>query len=161
VAYVNTARSLQFATAWSAPLTAPGLNVTTAGTLTSGQELGTWATGGEPGTSVNKVTTTTFASGGFMEQLAGLKSGEDITVDLFSSFTASEVHAIINTTLGGLGAYVYCDLKATTAVRSATNPSFVAYGFISSYKPFGGNVGDAAVAQLVMSISGKFAYLTS
>ena len=104
---------------------------------------------------------TTFGTGGFVAMYPGLKSGDNIVLDALSDFAASQLHAIINTTLGGLGALVYLDQMPTSAARGTTNPSFVAACYISGYKPFTGAVGALAIASVELTVSGAFAYLTA
>jgi len=160
-AFVNTSRVVLLGTAWTG--TAPGLpgTQTIAGTITSAQDISGFTRAGEPSTSVAMQDGTTFGSGGFTVQYPGLRSGDDIVFDIVTDFASSQVYSIIQTTLGGLGAAVFVDLKPVAGARAATNPSFVAAGFISQWSPFTGNVGDLAAAQLTISITGAFGYLTS
>ena len=162
-AYVNLNRMVQLGTAWTGTV-APGVGgstaVTNTGTLTSPQDISAFVRSGNPSTSAAMQDVTTFGSGGFTQVIPGLKSGDDITFECVSDFAAAQLYAIVNTTLGGLGAAVYLDIKATNATRSATNPSFAGFGYISSWTPAGGSVGDAAMATLTISISGRFADIT-
>ena len=160
-AFVSTSRVIQLATAWTG--TAPGLpgTQTVSGTLTSAQDISAYVRSGNPSTSAAMQDGTTFGSGGFVVQYPGLKSGDDITFDIVGDFAATTVYPIVQTTLGGLGALVYLDTRATSAARSATNPSFVAAAYISSWQPIGGSVGDLASMRLTLSITGKFDYLTA
>ena len=160
-AYVNTSRMVQLGTAWTG--TAPGLpgTQTISGTLTSAQDISTFVKSGNPATSAAMQDVTTFGSGGFTAVIPGLKSGDDITFECVSDYAASQLYSIVQTTLGGLGALVYLDIKPTNAARSATNPTFAAAGYISAWSPIGGSVGDAGMASLTISITGKFSDLTS
>ena len=160
-AFVNLSRKPQLATAWTG--TAPGLpgTQTIAGTLSSPQDLSTYVRSGNGGGSVNMVNGDNFGSGGFRVQYPGIRSGDTISFDAISDFAASLLHVIVNTTLGGLGALVYVDLLATSASRSATNPSFVAAAYISQYTAVMGSVGDLAAASLTLELTGAFTYLTA
>lgn len=160
-AFVNVSRKVQLATAWSG--TAPGLpgTQTISGTLTSAQDISSFVRAGNPSTKVAMQDGTTFGSGGFVVQYPGLKSGDDITLDLVADYAASQIDVIIRTTLGGLGALVYLDLLPTNAARSTTNPSFVAAAYISAYTPVQGGVGDLGMGSLGLTITGAFGYLTA
>ena len=93
----------------------------------------------------------------------GLISGKDIVLDALSDQAASQLRAIVITTLGGPAgrAAVYVDIKPTSAARSATNPSFVAKTYIKTWQSFSGAVGDKAAASLVLAIDGTFVDLTA
>lgn len=160
-AFVSTSRVIQLATAWTG--TAPGLpgTQTVSGTLTSPQDISAYVRSGNPATKAAMQDGTTFGSGGFMVQYPGIRSGDDITFDIVGDFAVSTVYPIVQTTLGGLGALVYLDTRATSLARSATNPSFVAAAYISAWQPIGGAVGDLASASLTLTLTGKFEYLTA
>ena len=159
-AFVNTSRMTLLGAAWTG--TAPGLpgTQTVSGTLTSAQDISAFVRAGNASPSVAMQDGTTFSSGGFTVMYPGLKTGDSITFDCLSDFAASQLYPIVQTTLGGLGALVYLDQKATNSSRGATNPSFVAAGYISAWSPVGGSVGDLAAASLTITITGKFDYLT-
>lgn len=160
-AFVSTSRMVLLGAAWTG--TAPGLPGTqsVSGTVTTPSDISAFVRSGNPSTSVAMQDGTTFGSGGFTVQYPGIKTGDDITLELVSDFASSQIHAIINTTLGGLGALVYADLKPTNASRGATNPSFVCAAYISNYVPVQGSVGDLAMGSLTLTLTGKFDYLTS
>jgi len=147
--------------AWTG--TAPGLpgTQTVSGTVTTPSDISAFVRSGNPSPSVAMQDGTNFASGGFTVQYPGLKSGDEITFDIIGDFASATVYPIVQTTLGGLGALVYLDLKATNASRGATNPSFVAAAYISNWQPIGGSVGDLGAMSLTLSITGKFDYLAS
>lgn len=160
-AFVNTSRSVLLGTTWTG--TAPGLpgTQTVSGTIASAQDISTFVRSGNPSVKAAMQDGTTFGTGGFVVQYAGLRSGDDITFDCLSDFAASTLYPIVQTTLGGIGATVFLDLKATSSARSNTNPSFVAQGIISAWTPVTGSVGDLAAASLTLTITGKFDYLTA
>ena len=160
-AFVNTSRTILLGAAWTG--TAPGLpgTQTVSGTISSASDISAYVRGGNPAPSVAMQDGTNFASGGFVIQYPGLKTGDTITFYIIGDYASSTVYPIIQTTLGGLGSLVYLDLKATSASRGATNPSFVAAAYISQWQPIGGNVGDLASMSLGLTITGKFDYLAS
>lgn len=164
-AFVVTSKSVQLATAWTGTGTEPGGIVapgSIAGTLTSAQNLSPFiGSGAEPGSSAAMQTVTTFASQGFEQRIPGLKSGDDLVLQCFGDYASSQLHSIITTTLGGLGAFVYGDIKPTSSSRSATNPSFVFGAYISADKKLTGSVGEVAGREITLTITGTFTELAS
>ena len=164
-AFSVTSKSVQLATAWTGSGTEPGGIVAVgsiAGTLTSPQNLSPYLhAGAEPGSSVAMNPSTTFASLGFEQKIPGLKVGDDLVLDLYADYATSLLNTIINTTLGGLGAFVYGDIKPTSASRSATNTSFVFGAYISADKKLTGAVGDIAGRQITLTLTGTFTELAS
>ena len=162
-AFVNTSRMIQLGVAWTGAV-APGAMGSTAltntGVITTPQDISAYVKSGNQSLSVATQDTTTFGSGGFTQVIPGLRSGDDITFECLSDFAASTLYPIVQTTLGGLGAAVFLDIKATNSARGATNPSFAAFGYISNWTPAGGSVGDTAMASLTITISGRFGDIT-
>lgn len=68
-----------------------------------------------------------------------------ISVTFLQDFAASEVDATL-WTLYDAGTEHTVVVKATSAAVSATNPKYTLTGFISSYAPIGGTVGNQHVA---------------
>jgi hypothetical protein len=161
--FVLTSKHIQLAAAWSAPSTAPGGIVapaSIAGTLTAPSNLSPFVhSGAEPGSSAAMQSATTFASQGFEQFLPGLKAGDDIVLNMYGDYAT--LHGIIVTTLGGLGAFVYGDIKPTSAARAAGNPSFVFGAYIMGDTKIQGSVGDVAGRTLSLKVTGTFAELAS
>lgn len=161
--FVNINRMILVGAAWTG--TAPGPAVAVpAGTITTPSDLSAFVVGGaEPGWSLDQVDITNFASLGYKSCLMGLIGGNDIVLDALSDQAASQLRAIVITTLGGPAgrAAVYVDIKPTNAARSATNPSFVAKTFIKNWTSFSGAVGAKAAASLTLAIDGTFIDLTA
>lgn len=164
-AYVNINRTVLLGVGWTG--TAPGPTVVTpAGTITTPSDISSFVVGGgDPGWSANIVDFTNYGSIGYSVVLPGITSGDVLSFDCNSDLAASQLNAIVRTTLGGVArpntAPIYVDVKPTNAARSATNPSFVAAVFISKWSPYGGPVGSRAAARLELTISGTFADLTA
>lgn len=166
-AFVNTNRMVLLGAAAGWTGTAPGPTVVTpAGTITTPQDISSFVKGG--GDAVYNAATvdiTNFGSLGYTVVIPGITSGDDLVFECNSDFAASQLRAIVFTTLGGIArpgsAPIYFDIKPTNAVRSATNPSFVGAGYISKWGPVTGNVGDAASAALTITITGTFTDLVA
>jgi len=146
--------------AWTG--TAPGLpgTQTVSGTISSTSDLSTYCRNVGVTLDAAQQPTTNFGSGGYETNIVGLKSGS-ITFQFNQDLAASQLHVIINTTLGGLGGLAYVDLKATSASRGATNPSFVAAFYVTTYTPISGSVGDVNTVDVTWRFTGAFAFLTS
>lgn len=161
--FVLTSKHIQLAAAWTGSGTEPGGTVapgSIAGTLTTPSNLSPFVhSGAEPGASAAMQPATTFASQGFEQFLPGLKVGDDIVLNCYGDYTT--LHGIIVTTLGGLGSFVYGDIKPTNAARSASNPSFVFGAYIMGDQPIQGGVGDVAGRTVSLKVTGTFATLTS
>lgn len=108
----------------------------------------------------NMLDTTNFGSGGYHAEIPGLKAGS-FGFTFNQDYAASQIDVIIRTTLGGLGAFAFIDIKATNAARSATNPSFVAAFYVSDYTFLSGSVGNKNGFSVTWNTTGQFAWLTS
>lgn len=169
-AFVLTGKTVQIGTTWSAPATAPGLGagVTIAGTISSAVDISSALyQGAEAGMSANMVDTTNWASGGFVQMIPGLTSGDDIALAMNADYAATEAWADVQGVFGTLvvsrpgDAVRYIDIKATSAARSATNPSYVFAVYCKGVVPLQGAVGDKATHALTLQVSGGFSVLTA
>ena len=162
--FVNTARTVEMGSAWTG--TAPGSpgTQTISGTINSGTDFSAYVdTGAETTWNADMVETTNMASGGFRAFIAGLKSGDDITIPFQGDVTASGLLDDLQTVFGSLvvGGSAYIDIKADDAARGTSNPSFVAEVIAQSFQPIGAGVGDLARMGLTLKVTGAFAELTS
>lgn len=157
---VLTNATVLLGTTWTG--TAPGLpgTQTVSGTIASSSDITSFVQSVGVETSAALQDGTTFGSGGFVAQYAGLKSGT-FTLNVINDFAASQLDAIIRTTLGGLGATVYYDVKPTSSARGASNPSYVGAVILSDWKPITTQVGNLTVVSISWSTTGQFATLTS
>ena len=161
--FVNLNRMILVGAGWTGTSPGPAV-VTPAGTITTPSDISAFTVGGaEPGWDVADVDITNFGSLGYKQLLMGIISGTDITIDALSDFAASQLRAIVMTTLGGPAGRlpVYLDIKPTNAARGATNASYVAETRISHWSGVMGNVGDKAAASLVLKVNGTFIELTA
>lgn len=151
---------VQLGAAWTG--TAPGSpgTQTVAGTVSAPTDISAYTTMIEVPFKVDTKDWTNFGSGGYVLKTPGLKS-TSFKIGLNQDFAASQIHAIIQTTLGGLGSLIYFDVMPTNAARSATNPSVVGQAIIDNYTPVVGKVGDLLVLSFDWPVTGAFATLTS
>lgn len=80
----------------------------------------------------------------------GLKNWS-MDVEFSQDFAANEVDA---TLFSLVGATFTVALKATSAVISATNPSFEGTGILESYNPISGAVGELAISPVTIQSAG-------
>lgn len=166
-AFVNISRTILLGTAWTGTAPGPGVTVgSISGTISSSSDITSYVVGGpDPGWSAAEVDVTNFASQGFSVVIPGITSGDDLVLDANSDWAASQLNAIVRTTLGGVArpgsSPIYVDVKPTSSSRSATNPSFVAACYITKWTPYAGSVGSRAAASLTLRITGSFTDLTS
>jgi hypothetical protein len=166
-AFVITSKTTLLGTAWTG--TAPGPNVdptTITGTISSSSNISSFVRGGgEPSFQTAMEETTGQGAYAFRTVIPGITSGDDLVFEANSDTAASQLDAIIRSTLGGVAragaSPIYVDIKRTSAARGATNPSFVAACHISKWAPIMGATGAVASTQLVLTITGSFTELTS
>lgn len=160
-AFVLVSRTVILGTVWTG--TAPGPAVVTpSGTVATVLDLTSYLfDGGDIAFGANMVDSTNFGSLGYTVKIPGLTSGDDIVMNLNADEGASAI-AVGMRTLAPKGVSrpgdtpIYIDTKPTNAARSATNPSSVAACYVSKWAPRGGSVGDKAVAQLTLTVTGTF-----
>lgn len=147
-------------TIWTGTAPGPG-NPTISGTIasTGSTDFSCWNTKVTINTNVNMVDFSTFCSNGFAETKPGIIKAT-VSLELSQDFTTSSVDQVfwplfINKTL------TYLDIKPTSSARSSVNPSYVFAGYVQSYTPLDGAVGDRAMTTIPVEVTGKFDRLTS
>jgi len=164
-AFVNVSRTILLGVGWTG--TAPGAGVATpAGTITTPLDISTFVVGGgDPGWNANMIDVTNFGSLGYSAVIPGITTGDELTFDCNADWAASQLGAIVRTTLGGVArpgsSPIFFDIKPTSSARGATNPSFVGAAYISKWSPYNGSVGARAVASLTLTITGTFTDLVA
>lgn len=150
-------------TSWTG--TAPGNpgTQTVSGTLSS-TDLSTMITSVDISITAEELEYTNFGSGGWKQKTSGLKAGM-VQFNFNQDFAAANVDALFGIggslmPFGGTGSY-YCEVKATSAARAATNPSYVMQLVPLDYKPLIGAVGALAAIGLQFPTTGQIARLTS
>lgn len=151
-------------TTWTG--TAPGdagVTATVSGTLTS-TDLSTMVTSLDLSLSAEELDFTNFGSGGWRQKISGLKMGT-LQLNFNQDFAASKVDALFGIggslmPFAGSGPY-YFEIKATSAVRSATNPSYVGQLVPLAYQPLTGAAGDLAAISIQLPTTGQIARLTA
>lgn len=107
--------------------------------------------------SVNEVDTTNFGTSGWTAVTGGIKSGS-LTLNWHQDFGAGSVNAILQPLLGTSATVV---VTPSTAVVSATNPTWTGQFLVSQYNPVAGAVGDLAVFSTTWPANGAITYATA
>jgi hypothetical protein len=145
--------------------TAPGDpgTQTVSGTLTA-TDLSTMVASVDLSFDAEELDYTNFGSGGWRQKISGLKAGT-LQLNFNQDFAASKVDALIGLggsviPFGGTGPY-YCEVKATSAARGATNPSYVMQVVPVAYQPLTGAAGALATLSIRLPTTGQIARLTA
>lgn len=107
--------------------------------------------------SVNEVDTTNFGTGGWTAVTGGIKTGS-LTLNWHQDFGAGSVNAVLQPLLGTSATVV---VTPSTAVVSATNPTWTGQFLVSQYNPVAGAVGDLAVFSTTWPANGAITYATA
>jgi hypothetical protein len=105
---------------------------------------------------VNTLDSTNFASSGWTEMIAGIKSAT-VNLTFNDDFAAANVDATI---WSNLGANVAIKLRPTSGGITATNPEFQFTAIVSQHR-FGGGVGELAQKQISWPVTGPVTRATS
>ena len=162
-AFALTSCYVAVGVAWTG--TAPGGTSVPSGTIATPLDCSGFVTSVSMEFSSDELDTTGFTSGGYRSKITGLATGT-ATIEINQDYAASQGDAIFG--LGGTCGWApgqstpyYLDIRATSAARSATNPSFVAAWVSTSYQPLAGGVGDLAKITLNLPLVGRIGRLTS
>jgi hypothetical protein len=156
--FVLTEAVVQSATAWTG--TAPGpANPTISGTLSSPTDWTPWLEEVKFGPKCANIDFSNFADKGFMSSKPGMISA-DFSIVLQQDVAAAAVDSVFGPGLLAKTLY-YFDVKATSATRGTSNPSWVVAAYIENYPAFGGAVGSKATVEVGFMLAGKFARLTA
>jgi hypothetical protein len=96
------------------------------------------------------VETTNFGSGGWRTRIGGLKKGS-VKLSFNDDFNTTTVDDRLWSWFGTVQA---CNVKATQAANSATNPEYQFSVLVTSMMPVKGKVGELAVQDVTWPITG-------
>lgn len=105
---------------------------------------------------VNTLETSNFASAGWTEMIAGMKSAT-VNITFNDDFAAANVDATIWSNLGGS---VAVKLRPVNTTTTATNPEFQFTAIVTQHR-FGGAVGALAQKTISWPVSGAVTRATS
>ena len=103
------------------------------------------------------LETTNFGSGGWRSRIGGLKKGE-VKVSFNDDFAATTVDDRLWSWFGTVQTF---NVKATTAVNSATNPEYQMSVLVTQMSPIKGKVGDLATQDVTWPVTGTVTRATS
>lgn len=108
-------------------------------------------------TNVNEVTTTSFASGGNVERVGGLKDSS-LQISFMQDFAASAVEATIYPLIGSTAAFV---VNPSATAASSTAPNYSGAVVVTSWSPVAGAVGELLTADVTWPVTGAVSKATA
>ena len=108
-------------------------------------------------TSDDVVDTSAFGGGGARTRVAGL-ADNSLTLEFNQDFASANVEATIYPLIGTLTTVV---VSPTSAVASASNPTYTFSALVSEWQPLSGAVGELATASVTWPISGVITKATA
>ena len=99
--------------------------------------------------SADEQETTAFGAT-FRSRIGGLKDAS-VSLDFHQDFGAVSVDATLFPLIGGTAEIT---IKPTSALASATNPSYTFTALVTQYQPFASNVGDLATLSVTWPVTG-------
>lgn len=119
--------------------------------------MSTYCSKAEVTISAEVKDVTTYGSGGWKEELGGLKQGK-IQMEFFNDFAAGNLDSIMWPLLGTV---VTFEFAGTQGARSTSNPSYTGSMLISDWNPITGKVGDVDTSSVTYQTSGVVLRQTS
>src|SRR4030042_4191782 len=113
-------------------------------------DLSTYLTKCEVVVEVDEKDVTTYGSGGWKEYLGGLKAGT-LAVELKQDYADNALDESMWALLGTVAAF---EVRPTSAVVGAANPSYEGNVLISRWAPIEGSIGDEATSSATWPTSG-------
>lgn len=125
--------------------------------LVNAGDLSTYCSRIELSLEAESKDSTTFGSGGWHEELSGIKSGS-----LGLTFNQDVAAAAIDSILFPLfGTVVTFEVRLNNGARSTSNPAYTGSINLKQYVPISGSVGDEAEFQVTWPTSGPVLRQTS
>lgn len=122
-----------------------------------GVDLSQWVASVNLGTSANEVTTTSFASGGNVERVAGLKDNS-LQISFMQDFAAAAVEATIYPLIGSTAAFI---VNPSSTAASSTAPNYSGTVVVTAWSPVSGAVGELLTADITWPITGAISKATA
>lgn len=159
-ALVLTTAKIQIATSWTGTAPgAPGTQTVSGTLLTNVTDISAYVKSVAIPLTAATQDATTFGSGGYAINLAGLKSGA-LNLSFVNDLAAAAIDSILWSTFG-LGTSVNVDIMPTSSARGASNPSYVCQVILANYTGVNAAVGSVNMFDATWPITGAFARLTS
>lgn len=144
--------------------TAPGGASPPTGCTISGTtaDVSAWAYQVKCGDKYAMLDATVFGLGGFASWVRGIKSA-DFEISFFQDFAAASINVLLGpngtiSTANADGSF-FIEVRGSSAVRSATNPGFIAKVLYGGSMAFDAKAGDLAQFSITLQQTGGFAEL--
>jgi hypothetical protein len=125
--------------------------------LINGTDISAYLKKGEFSTEVEVQDATTYGSGGWKEELGGLKSGE-LSLSYLNDVAAAALDSIMWPLFGTV---VTFEVRAVNTARTTSNPAYTGSVLVKEWKPVGGGVGDINAADVTYPTTGAVTRATS
>lgn len=125
--------------------------------LIGGTDLSTYCSKAEVTISAEIKDVTNYGSGGWKEELGGLKSAK-LSIEFYNDFAAAALDSIMFPLLGTV---VTFETAGTQAARSVSNPSYIGSVLVSDWNPITGKVGDVDQSTVSWQSTGAVTRVTS
>lgn len=125
--------------------------------LIGGTDLSTYCSKAEVTISAEIKDVTSYGSGGWKEELGGLKQAK-ISLEFFNDFTTGNLDSIMFPLLGTV---VTFEFAGTQAARGVSNPSYIGSMLVSDWNPISGKVGDVDTSSVSYQSSGVVTRVTA
>lgn len=154
-----TQAKVLFGTAWTG--TAPGApgTQTVSGTITTSTDLSFWGKALSTPEAFEALDASGFGSGGYRNFVPGM-AAMSASITFFQDYAASAVYATLSA-LTLAKTLSYWDVQPVNAARSATNPSLVFAAYMTQFDFLTAATGEVAEVTVGLSVTGKWAHLTS
>lgn len=126
--------------------------------MIAGNDLKAFCSKAEVTISAEIKDVTNYGSGGWKEELGGLKQAK-IAFEFYNDFDSATGLDFLMWPL--LGTVVTFEVAGTQAARSASNPSYTGSMLISDWNPITGKVGDVDTSSVTYQSSGVVTRVTS
>ncbi len=123
----------------------------------AGVDMSQYITAVELSIEADDLETTNFGGGGWRSRIGGLKSGE-AKISFNDDFAATTVDDRLWSWFGSAQTF---NVKATTAVNSATNPEYQMSVLVTEMQPLAGKVGELATQDVTWPITGTVTRATA
>lgn len=125
--------------------------------LIAGNDLSTYCSKAEITISAEIKDTTNYGSGGWKEELGGLRQAK-LSLEFYNDFATTLLDSIMFPLLGTV---VTFEVAGTQAARGVSNPSYIGSLLVSDWNPLTGKVGDVDTSSVSYQSSGIVTRVTS
>ncbi|MEU8209784.1 phage tail tube protein [Micromonospora sp. NPDC049044] len=133
--------------------------ITAAYLALGGTDLSSYTNSIELSVEADEKDVTTFTSGGWKENIPGLRSGT-LAIEFKQDVAASALDSIMWANFIG-GSAVTFEVRVSNAVVGTSNPKYTGNVLVKEWTPIGGGVGDVAEVKVSFPTSGAVTRATA